>query len=90
MCQVAAYADDTTLFVTSERDFEVVGRILEEFCQLSGARVNVGKSSVMFFGQWAERAEARGGFSICVDGLKILGVRFFLEETALRRIGRQG
>ncbi len=33
-----------------------------------------------------ERAEARGGFSICVDGLKILGVRF-LEETALRRIG---
>lgn len=80
--KVAAYADDTTLFVTSERDFEVVGRILEEFCQLSGARVNVGKSSVMFFGQWAERAEARGGFSICVDGLKILGVRFFRGDSA--------
>lgn len=59
--KVAAYADDTTVFLTSDRDFEVVGKILEQFCQVSGARVNVGKSSVMFFGQWAERAEARGG-----------------------------
>ncbi len=39
--KVAAYADDTTLFLTSECDFEVAGRILEEFCQVSGARVNV-------------------------------------------------
>lgn len=81
---MAAYVDDTT----SERDFEVVGRILEEFCQVSGARGNVGKSSVMFFGLWAEKA--RGGFSICVDGLKILGVRFFfffLGKTVLRKTG---
>lgn len=82
---MAAYVDDTT----SERDFEVVGRILEEFCQVSGARGNVGKSSVMFFGLWAEKA--RGGFSICVDGLKILGVRFFFfffrEDSAKENWG---
>ncbi len=58
---------------------EVAGRILEEFCQVSGAQVNV-ISHV--FGQWAERAEARGGFNICVDGLKILGVRFFRGDSA--------
>jgi len=80
--KVAAYADDTTLFLSSVFDFEVVGRILEGFCKVSGAKVNVSKSSVMFFGRWADKTKAKGGYKVCEDGLKILGVRFFRGNSA--------
>lgn len=37
MCtKVAAYADDMTLFLTSDQDFKVAGRIVKGFCEASG------------------------------------------------------
>lgn len=80
--KVAAYADDMTLFLTSEQDFVVADRILQEFCKVSGARVNVNKSSALFAGRWAERTVVPGGYSLCPDGMKILGVRFFRRNSA--------
>lgn len=80
--KVAGYADDITLFLTSVSDFRVISRVLEGFCNVSGARVNVAKSSVMFFGPRADESEARGHYNICADGLKILGVRFFRRNSA--------
>ncbi len=83
MCaKVAAYADDMTLFLTSDQDFEVAGRIVKGFCEASGARVNVGKSSVMFAGRWADRTVVPGSYNFCVDGLKILGIKFFRRNSA--------
>lgn len=85
--KVAAYADDTTLFLTSEQDFIVADRILHEFCEISGARINVGKSSVMYVGQWAGRTTVPGGYSLCPDGLKVLGIQFFRRNSAQENWG---
>lgn len=83
MCaKVTAYADDMTLFLTSEWDFEVAGKILQGICEASGARVNVGKSSVMFAGQWVNRTAVPGDYSICAEGLKSLGIGFFRSNSA--------
>jgi len=85
--KVAAYADDMTLFLTTEQDFVVADRILQGFCEASGARVNVGKSSVMFVGQLAGRKIVPGGYSLCEDGMKILGIRFFKGNSAQENWG---
>lgn len=85
--KVAAYADDMTLFLTSELDFVVADRILQRFCEVSGARVNVSKSSAMFVGQWAGRTSVPGGYSLCPDGMKILGIRFFRRNSAQENWG---
>lgn len=82
MCaKVTAYADDMTLFLTSERG-EVAGKILQGFCEASGAHVNVDKSSAMFAGQWVNRTAVPGGYSVCAEGLKILGIRLFRSNCA--------
>lgn len=82
--KVTAYADDTTLFLASEGDFGVVERILAAFTEATGARVNRRKSSVLFVGSWAHRMDVPGGFSLCPDGLRILGVRFWRERSEVR------
>lgn len=48
--KVAAYADDITLFLTSDGDFEVVGHMQEAFAEATGACVNQRKSTVMCVG----------------------------------------
>ncbi len=80
--KVSAYADDMTLFLTSDQDFETVCKILKSFFEASGARANVDKSSAMFAGRWADRTVVPGGYNLCAEGLKILGIRFFRENSA--------
>lgn len=77
---MSAYADDMTVFLTTEKDFVVIGEILHSFS--TGAKVNVGKSSVMFVGWWNERTVVSGRYTLCQDGIKILGVNFFKENSA--------
>lgn len=80
--KVSAYADDMTVFLTTEKDFVVTGDILHSFSEATGAKVNVSKSSVMFVGQWSKRTVVPGGYTLCQDGVKILGVRFFRVNSA--------
>lgn len=80
--KVSLYADDMTLFLSSDRDFEVANKVILRFSRATGAKVNVTKSSVMFAGRWKGRKEAPGGFSLCADGLKILGVYFHRANSA--------
>ncbi len=80
--KVSAYADDMTLFLTSDQDFETVCKILKSFFEASGARAIVDKSSAMFAGRWADRTVVPGGYNLCAEGLKILGIRFFRENSA--------
>uniref|UniRef100_A0A8K9Y2W7 Reverse transcriptase domain-containing protein n=1 Tax=Oncorhynchus mykiss TaxID=8022 RepID=A0A8K9Y2W7_ONCMY len=61
--KISQYADDMTLFLTSEGS-------------ASGARVNLGKSSVKFFGPWAGREEGLSGLPLCSGPMRVLGVDF--------------
>ncbi|KAG1928992.1 hypothetical protein F2P79_023214 [Pimephales promelas] len=80
--KVSVYADDMTLFLTSERDFVESNKIFRDFGEATGAKVNMSKSSVMFVGKWAGKGTGTGGYSLCENGLKILGVRFFRQNGA--------
>lgn len=73
---VTMYADDATLFLGWDEDFCAVSQVLEAFSGATGARVNRSKSSVLYAGAWGGRTEITGGFSLCQEGLKILGVVF--------------
>ncbi|GAA6087069.1 uncharacterized protein LOC120932897, partial [Tachysurus ichikawai] len=63
-------------------DFVAVGRVLEAFSEATGSCVNRGKSAVLYAGAWAGRSDVPGGFSLCQDGLKVLGVAFWREDSA--------
>lgn len=80
--KVSLYADDMTLFLTSERDFRESSKILKAFGEATGAKVNMPKSAVMYVGQWANRKTAFGEYSLCENGLKVLGVQFFRQNSA--------
>lgn len=82
--KVSAYADDATLFLSREEDFSAIGRVLVTFSEVTGARVNRKKSAVLCAGAWAGKTAVPGGFSLCQDGLKILGVTFWREGSAQR------
>lgn len=57
-------------------------RVIEAFSEATGAQVNHGKSFVLYTGAWAGRTEVPGGFSLCQDRLRILGVVFWREDSA--------
>ncbi|KAK3519614.1 hypothetical protein QTP86_020693, partial [Hemibagrus guttatus] len=80
--KVSVYADDATLFLGRDEDFRAVSGILEAFSDATGARINRSKSAVLYAGAWAGRLDVPGGFALCQDGLKILGVVFWREDSA--------
>ncbi|KAK3545128.1 hypothetical protein QTP70_001240 [Hemibagrus guttatus] len=80
--KVSVYADDATLFLGRDEDFRAVSGILEAFSDATGARINHSKSAVLYAGAWAGRSDVPGGFVLCQDGLKILGVVFWREDSA--------
>lgn len=74
--KISQYADDMTLFLTSEGSVARAVEVLGEFGLASGARVNLGKSSVKFFGPWAGREEGLSGLPLCSGPMRVLGVDF--------------
>ncbi|KAK3515947.1 hypothetical protein QTP86_020262, partial [Hemibagrus guttatus] len=46
-----------------------------------GAHINRSKSAVLYAGTWAGRSDVPGGFALCQDGLKILVVVFWREDS---------
>ncbi|KAJ8361718.1 hypothetical protein AAFF_G00429600 [Aldrovandia affinis] len=80
--KIQQYADDTTLFVSSVRSLGRIRALTDLFGAGTGSRVNMAKSSVLFCGSWMEDIGDSGGFAVCEDGLKILGVRFWARGSA--------
>ena len=74
--KVTAYADDMSLFLTTSGGFRRVEGILEDYGRASGARVNRGKSSVLFAGRWENKERLAGEYKVAVGGIKTLGVWF--------------
>lgn len=80
--KVAQYADDTTVFLSTDRGLEKTVAILENYCKATGSAINFNKSSVMYCGRWRYRTDVRYGFSVCPTGIKILGVKFYHKDSA--------
>jgi exonuclease III len=69
-----AYADDVTVFLTSQQDVEKLLRIIAVYEKASGAQVNVKKSTALAMGGWSKNISI--GKIPYREEAKILGVRF--------------
>lgn len=80
--KIAQYADDTTLVLTTDCDIDRAIQLCELYSDATGSKINLSKSSVMYWGKWAGRKDIKGGLSVCEDGIKILGVKFYKKDGA--------
>ena len=62
---------------------------MESFSEVSGARVNLGKSTIKFFGPWAGRVGGVAGLAQCQGPVRVLGVDFEGEGSAELNCGRR-
>jgi hypothetical protein len=73
--KTSAFADDGNFFLTND---ESVGKVIswfDYFGKGSGAKLNKGKSKVLYFGKWKTRSDHPFGIS-WAEKLKIFGVWF--------------
>ena len=83
--QVSAYADDVAVFVSGQRDVNVMLNMFEDFRAISSAKVNWSKSTAMLVGKWSD-----GGPSLpdslhwTREGFKYLGV-FLGDEKFIQK-----
>ena len=80
-CSVSAYADDVSVFVTSERGFGAVGDTYDLFARASAARLNTRKTQGLWAGSWIGRSDRPLTFSWNDDGLSFLGVHLGNTKT---------
>ncbi|KAL2080693.1 hypothetical protein ACEWY4_024486 [Coilia grayii] len=76
-----AFADDLTLFLTTECSFRAVVAILAAFGQAAKAKVNLAKSAVLCLGGWGARASVPWPFLV-QQSVRILGLDFTRLESA--------
>ena len=73
---VSAYADDVSVFITSENGFQIVTKTYNLFSSASAARLNTFKSQGLWAGCWTGRSDTPLGFSWKSEGLQFLGLHF--------------
>ena len=74
MVKLSAYADDITIFITSNSSFEYLGNIIKLYEQASGAKINFTKSQGLWCGEWISRNDNPLNLCWRNDFLKVLGV----------------
>ena len=73
-CVVSAYADDVSIFITSDAGFAQVEQIYTIFSRASAACLNTKKSQGLWVGRWIGRNDLPLKFSWNSEGLPFLGV----------------
>lgn len=81
--KISQYADDTTLFLSTEYSWMWALQVIERFALASGSKLNLTKSTVKFFGTWRGRKDDLGGLQNCPGALKLLGVSFDHEGNEM-------
>lgn len=86
--RASVFTDDVTLLLSSETGLQWDWVVLDFFSSATGAKVNMAKSNIMFFGNWGGRMDAPGGFCVEKERLKVLGVWFLRGNMAGYNWGR--
>uniref|UniRef100_W5LWT1 Reverse transcriptase domain-containing protein n=1 Tax=Lepisosteus oculatus TaxID=7918 RepID=W5LWT1_LEPOC len=81
--KIAAYADDVTLLLTSDRSLLHVLQIAGKMKEGTGALLNKSKCTVKYFGKWKDRQDVVGGLTLESGPIKILGVSFLSSGSAI-------
>ena len=85
--RISQYADDTTLFLKNSPEcLEGALQELNSFSELSGLRLNVGKSSCMQIGTPVEQSNEHHRGIREVDSMKILGIAFTNNNKNITKI----
>ena len=74
MCIVSAYADDVSIFITSDVSFALVEEAYAIFSRASAACLNTKKSQGLWVDRWKGRSDSPLHFSWNSEGLPFLGV----------------
>lgn len=73
--KIQQYADDTTLFLRDKEDLDEAMRIVNNFSDISGLKINKGKSEAMWLGLYKHRTDKHHDLK-WVTQTKILGIFF--------------
>lgn len=73
---VAAYADDISIFISKDEDFQMFQTVYNQFSKESGSSLNTSKSVGFWTGQWKGRTDSPLSFHWSSDNIKVLGVTF--------------
>ena len=73
---LSAYADDVTIFVTSQHDIQTLEQELSLYERASSARVNWNKCDSLLLGKWSNKEQPTlpAGLQWSREGIKCLGV----------------
>ena len=72
--KIIQHADDTTIFISKNSDFDNIKQILNTYCQGIGSKLNVNKTKGLWLGNWKHRGDRPCKFSWTNDKMKILGI----------------
>ncbi|KAJ4471880.1 hypothetical protein C8J55DRAFT_411011, partial [Lentinula edodes] len=89
-CLIATFfADDTTVYLSEEDDFENLTKILDKWCFAAGAKFNISKTEMIPIGSEEYRDALRQSrFLNGLDGTKIPEhIKIALEGEAIRTLG---
>ena len=79
--KLVQHADDTTIFISKDKEFNVVNNIINIYSKGSGSKINVTKSKGLWLGKWKSRQDKPCQFSWTNEKLKILGIYFGNDVT---------
>ena len=74
--KITQYADDTTVLVSDCDSILRLLKLLDEFKQVSGLKINTEKTEAMWLGAWKNRTEKPFGFKWPHEPILALGVYF--------------
>ena len=80
--KITQFADDTTVFINDEKSLDVLLKVLESFRKISGLKINIEKTEVLWLGSMRNCEHNPLGFK-CKKYVKSLGI-FFSYDKKLR------
>lgn len=81
--KVIAYADDVTLFLSSNESFTALNHELTMFELATGSKINRQKSKGLWLGEWSQRRDKPLNITWTKIGIRILGIEYKANYSAM-------